>query len=215
MAQLFGKKADNIFRILLLGLLLFIGVSIAMGYGWSYSSFNTKEDMAVQQLVPFSHEHHVGGLGIDCRYCHTSVEVSAYAGMPASSVCMNCHSQIWTQAEMLEPVRKSYQDGTPLPWAKVNDLPDFVYFNHSMHIIKGIGCESCHGRVDRMPLMEKVHSFHMEWCLECHRDPDPHVRPRGAVTVMGWQAQNVEESATALARKYGVESKTDCYVCHR
>jgi hypothetical protein len=215
MAQLFTKKADNIFRILLLGILCLMGVSVALAYGWTYSSFNTHEGMAVQQPVPFSHEHHVGELGIDCRYCHTSVEVSAYAGIPASSICMNCHSQIWAEAEMLESVRAAYQEGKPLAWAKVNDLPDFVYFNHSMHVTHGIGCETCHGRVDRMPLMEKVHTFHMEWCLECHRNPDPYVRPRDAVTAMGWQAKNAEESPLVLARQYQVESKTDCYVCHR
>ncbi|HET9241289.1 MAG TPA: cytochrome c3 family protein [Oligoflexus sp.] len=215
MAQLFSKKADHILRMVLIGIVLLGGLSIALGYGWSYSSFNTNEHMVVQQTVPFSHEHHVGGLGIDCRYCHTSVEVSAHAGLPASSICMNCHSQIWSESAMLEPVRDSFAGKNPLVWAKVNDLPDFVYFNHSIHITKGIGCESCHGRVDRMPLMEKVHSFHMEWCLECHRDPAPHVRPREALTVMGWEPKSAEQAPDVLARQYKVQSKTDCYACHR
>lgn len=215
MAQLFRKSADNIFRIIVLGLVMITGLSIALGYGWSYSTFNTGQDAVVQQPVPFSHEHHVGGLGLDCRYCHTSVEVSAYAGLPASSICMNCHSQIWAESEMLRPVRESYANEKPLIWARVNDLPDFVYFNHSIHIYKGIGCESCHGRVDRMPLLSKAHTFHMEWCLECHKNPKPHLRPRDAVTVMGWQPGNAEESPDTLARKYSVESKTDCYTCHR
>jgi hypothetical protein len=215
MAQLFRKRADNILRIIVLGLAVIIGLSIALGYGWSYSTFNTREDAVIQQAVPFSHEHHVGGLGIDCRYCHTSVEVSAYAGLPASSICMNCHSQIWAESEMLKPVRDSYEHKKPLIWARVNDLPDFVYFNHSIHLNKGVGCESCHGRVDRMPLMSKVHTFHMEWCLECHENPKPHLRPREAITVMGWQPRNASEAPEALARTYNVQSRTDCYACHR
>ena len=124
---------------------------------------------AKPQPVPFSHQHHVAGLGIDCRYCHTSVETSSFAGIPPTKTCMNCHSQIWTNAALLEPVRESYRSGKSLEWTRVNELPDFVYFNHSIHVNKGVGCNTCHGPVDHMPLMYKHASLQMEWCLECHR----------------------------------------------
>jgi hypothetical protein len=128
---------------------------------------NTVADQPVQ----FSHQHHAGGIGIDCRYCHTSVEVSASAGIPPTKTCINCHSQIWSTSPYLEPVRASFREDKPLQWIRVHDLPDFVYFNHSIHVKKGVGCETCHGRVDRMPLMLQKSSLQMEWCLDCHRDP--------------------------------------------
>jgi hypothetical protein len=215
-AQLFGQKADLIFKVAILLVLALAALSIALGYAWSYSEFSTGEDMRVEQPVPFSHKHHVGELGIDCRYCHAYVESSAYAGIPASSTCMKCHSQIWPQSEMLAPVRESYDHGTALAWVKVNDLPDFVYFNHSIHVAKGIGCESCHGRVDQMPLMRKAATYHMEWCLDCHRDPEKHIRPREEITTMGWQRpDNDPEFAERLMHSYQVKSRTDCSTCHR
>jgi hypothetical protein len=137
--------------------------------------------------VQFSHEHHVAGLGIDCRYCHTSVEHTNYAGMPSTKTCMTCHSQIWTNAELLKPVRDSFREDKPIRWTRVHDLPDYVQFNHSIHVQKGIGCVSCHGRVDQMPLMWKTQSLYMEWCLSCHREPEKHVRPRDKVFDLNWQ----------------------------
>jgi hypothetical protein len=169
-----------------------------------------------EQPVPFSHKHHVTDDGIDCRYCHTSVETSHFAGLPATEVCMSCHSQIWTNAAMLEPVRASWRTGESLQWTRVHDLPEFVYFNHSIHINKGIGCASCHGRVDKMPLMFKANTLYMNWCLECHRAPEKFVRPREEVFNMAYQApSNQLELGQELVKKYHIQKLTDCYTCHR
>jgi hypothetical protein len=168
--------------------------------------------------VPFSHEHHVSGLGLDCRYCHLSVEKSAFAGIPPTQICMGCHSQIWKDSPMLEPVRASYRTGKPLEWTRVHDLPDFVYFNHSIHIAKGVGCESCHGRVDQMPLMRKVKTLQMEFCLECHREPQDFLRERDEVFRFGAQvSQRTPEEGRELVERYHVNVRqlTDCFVCHR
>ncbi|HUE19487.1 MAG TPA: cytochrome c3 family protein, partial [Stellaceae bacterium] len=169
------------------------------------------------QPVPFSHKHHVGGLGLDCRYCHQTVETSANAGMPSSDTCMSCHSQIWTNAPMLAPVRQSLADKTPLVWNRVDDIPDYAYFDHSIHVAKGVACETCHGRVDRMPLMQKVHSMNMGWCLDCHRDPAPNLRPHDAVFAMGWQRDVATPTPAALLDAYHVHltGLTDCTTCHR
>ena len=150
--------------------------------------------MRKPQPVPFSHQHHVTGLGIDCRYCHTSVETSSFAGIPPTKTCMNCHSQIWTNAQLLEPVRASYKSGESLQWTRVNQLPDFVYFNHSIHVNKGVGCNTCHGPVDQMPLMYQQESLQMEWCLGCHRAPENNLRPRDQVFNMRYQQPTECES---------------------
>ena len=152
------------------------------------SPYATYQDVAQAQPVPFSHQHHDGGDGIDCRYCHTSVENSSFAGIPPTKTCMNCHSQIWTDAPMLEPVRESYRTGKSLVWTRVDYLPDFVYFNHSIHVDKGVGCASCHGPVDKMPLMFEANSLQMEWCLNCHRAPEKFLRPRDQVFNMNYRA---------------------------
>lgn len=175
---------------------------------------------AVEQPVPFSHEHHVRGLGIGCQYCHTSVEQSAFAGLPPTETCMTCHSQLWTNAQMLAPVRESLQERRPIRWRRVHDLPDFVYFNHSVHVANGVGCESCHGRVDRMPLMRQEKPLTMGWCLECHRAPERFVRPKRAVYEMGWEPpEGVDREAFGrrLVKQYGIHTRqlTDCWVCHR
>jgi cytochrome c7-like protein len=177
-------------------------------------------------------QFHVGGLGIDCRYCHTSVEVSSFAGIPPTKTCMNCHSQIWTGAALLEPVRQSYRTGQSLIWNRVNDLPDFVYFNHSIHINKGVGCNTCHGPVDRMPLMYNYASLQMEWCLDCHRAPEKYLRPRDQVFNMRYEEPSSAKPVTFagkdysdqrtlgldLARQYKLRSVydiTSCSTCHR
>ncbi len=149
--------------------------------------YNTNQGDFVEQPIQFSHAHHVGGKGIDCRYCHTSVEESAFANIPPTKTCMNCHSQIWTNAPILEPVRASFRDNKPLHWTRVHDLPDFVYFNHSIHVKKGVGCATCHGRVDKMPLMYQQANLQMNWCLDCHRNPAKYVRPRDQVFNMAWE----------------------------
>ena len=172
----------------------------------------------VEQAVPFSHKHHVGDVGIDCRYCHTSVERSAFAGLPATHTCMTCHSQLFTDSPMLAPVVTSFADGKPLRWNRVHDLPDFVYFNHSIHIAKGIGCATCHGAVDRMPLTWRTASLEMQWCLDCHRAPEKYVRPREHVFDMDWQAAEgqVASGKALVARNHiHTASLADCSICHR
>ena len=170
----------------------------------------------MQQPVPFSHDHHVGQIGLDCRYCHTSVEKSSFAGMPPTSTCMNCHSQIWSDSPMLEPVRNSFKTNQPLQWTRVHDLAEFVYFNHSVHVNKGVGCASCHGRVDQMPLMRKANTLQMEWCLNCHRHPERYVRPMSEVFDMKWEApHDGGASGRQLVAERHIQSMTNCSTCHR
>jgi hypothetical protein len=169
-----------------------------------------------EQPVPFSHKHHVSGLGIDCRYCHTSVETSSFAGIPPTTTCMSCHSQIWAGSPMLEPVRASLRTNEPLRWTRVHDLPDFVYFDHSIHVAKGVGCSTCHGRVDQMPITWRENTLLMEWCLNCHREPERYVRPRSAIFQMDWvPPPNQLEAGRALLQAYHIRKLTDCYTCHR
>ena len=151
------------------------------------------------QPVPFSHQHHVGDLGIDCRYCHTAVEKSSYAGMPPTETCMNCHSQIWVGSDMLAPVRESYRTDQSLHWQRIYNLPGFVYFDHSIHIHKGIGCTTCHGRIDEMPITFQMPSLLMEWCLDCHRHPEPNLRPPGEIFNVKWQAAGQSNGARAAS----------------
>src|SRR2546429_9526076 len=187
MPQVFNRGANGLARmsIVVLGL-----VATAVGLSLlelQRSPWVTRQGERLEQPVPFSHQHHVAGLGIDCRYCHTSVENSKFAGIPPTKTCMNCHSQIWTNAALLEPVRESYRTDKSLQWTRVNQLPDYVYFDHSIHINKGVGCNTCHGQVDRMPLMYQYASLQMEWCLNCHRAPEKHLRPRDQVFNMEYQ----------------------------
>ncbi len=195
---------------------VFLGVVMVV----ARSPYVTKQDMAVEQLVPFSHRHHVGDIGLDCRYCHQTVETSARAGLPSTQVCMNCHRDLWNQASMLAPVRESFRTGQPLVWSRVHDLADYVYFNHSIHIHKGIGCYSCHGDVSDMPLVRRVQPLTMEWCLDCHRAPEKHVRPSQFVFVTKpvaeiAQRDGVEFDPEQLAKEYALQSRTNCTICHR
>ena len=171
------------------------------------------------QPVPFSHEHHVAGLGIDCRYCHTAVEVSSFAGIPPTATCMNCHSQIWSGSDVLKPLRDSFQTGTPIRWTRVHNLPDFVYFNHSIHVRKGVGCVTCHGPVDRMPLMWQDQTLQMEWCLDCHRAPEQYLRPREQVFNMNWRPDREQRVlGRQLVKQYNIRNPrelTSCSTCHR
>jgi len=150
------------------------------------SPWVTRQGQRADQPVPFSHKHHVEGLGLQCQYCHTSVEKSSYAGIPPTRTCMNCHAQIWTNANLLEPVRQSWATGQSIVWTKVHDLPDFVYFSHEIHVNKGLGCSSCHGRVDEMPIMYQQNTLQMEWCLNCHRNPEKNLRPTSEIYNMAW-----------------------------
>jgi hypothetical protein len=169
--------------------------------------------------VPFSHQHHVGDLGIDCRYCHTSVEHAPNAGIPATEICMNCHSQMWVGSDMLEPVRASWRTGQSLQWQRIYNLPGFAYFDHSIHIHKGVGCSSCHGRIDAMPLTYQVPSLLMEWCLDCHRNPEQRLRPSAEVFNMHWEPPADQlEIGRKLAQEYKLRDTnflTSCSVCHR
>src|SRR5438876_8363555 len=203
MAQIFGKASNSVARVTLLA--IFFGFFGFWGvvYAVYQSPYTTRVNVPLDQPVPFSHQHHVAGLGLDCRYCHTSVETSSFAGLPPTETCMTCHSQVWRDAPMLEPVRASLRDNVPLKWNRVNDLPDFVYFNHSIHVNKGIGCATCHGQVDEMPLMMQEASLQMEWCLGCHRNPERYVRPRDAVFRVDYVAPaNQMELGTRLVAEY-------------
>jgi hypothetical protein len=217
MSQVFPRSANSWSKASLITIILLV-----LGLGWviltlQRSDVVTSANEFVEQPVQFSHQHHAGGIGIDCRYCHTSVEVAPSAGIPPTKTCINCHSQIWNQSPYLEPVRASYRDDRPLNWIRVHDLPDFVYFNHSIHVRKGVGCETCHGRVDRMPLMFQAKSLQMEWCLDCHRDPSRYVRPADQITTMGY-LRPASVNGADLVRDYkiaGVAELTSCSVCHR
>jgi hypothetical protein len=219
-AQIFSRTADTWFRaalvgIVVVGFLALIGIPEVI----ARSQYVTDVARTPQQPVPFSHKHHAGELGIDCRYCHTSVETSADAGYPATHVCMTCHSQIWTQAPMLAPVRESLAENRPLVWQRVARVPDYVYFRHDIHIAKGVSCFECHGRVDRMPLMYRAKAFEMRFCLDCHRDPAPHLRPREAVFDPDWTPPADRRAlGQALMRRYHIHGPGDlthCTVCHR
>src|ERR1700736_3385572 len=232
MSQIFHPSTNTLSRLSIFG-----GVFIIAFLVWAWAELNgstyaTRAKVPVEQPVPFSHEHHVGGLGIDCRYCHTSVENSSFANIPPTKTCMNCHSQIWTNAAMLEPVRASYRTGESLQWTRVNQLPDFVYFNHSIHVTKGVGCNDCHGPVDQMPLMYQQASLQMEWCLNCHRAPEKFLRPREQVFNMRYQQPTTsspvqiggtsytdqDSLGSALVKKYQlrtVQDITSCNTCHR
>jgi hypothetical protein len=219
MAQIFHPSSNTFAKATIFGAVFFIAGLAGVGLIWARSPYTTGVGVVQPQPVQFSHEHHVDGLGIDCRYCHTSVEESPYAGMPPTHTCMSCHSQIWNDSPALEPVRESYRTGQPLVWTRVHNVPDFVYFNHSIHIHKGVGCATCHGRVDHMPLMWKAEPMTMEWCLECHRAPERFLQPRETVFVMDYaQPVNQLEVGRQLVEEYHVRDPqrlTDCYICHR
>jgi hypothetical protein len=219
MSQIFHRHTNVYSRLSILAIvavLLLAGAGVAV---LNWSGYNTNQGVFVEQPIQFSHAHHVGGMGIDCRYCHTSVEESAFANIPPTKTCMNCHSRIWLGAPILEPVRASMADGKPLNWVRVNDLPDFVYFNHSIHVRKGVGCATCHGRVDRMPLMYQEATLMMSWCVDCHRNPAKYVRPREEVFNMAWERPaNDPGLGERLVKEYkiaSVDQLTSCSTCHR
>jgi hypothetical protein len=216
MPQIFHRSANTLSKVSLAGILILAGGLIGLVMMLGRSSYVTRAHEYVEQPVQFSHLHHVLDDGIDCRYCHTSVETSSFAGIPPTKTCMNCHSQIWQSAPILEPVRASFREDRPLRWTRVHDLPDFVYFNHSIHVKKGMGCETCHGRVDQMPLMQQVQSLQMEWCINCHRNPQDYVRPRSEVFTMGYRPPRPQsEEGPDLVNEYQIKPSTDCSTCHR
>jgi len=216
MRQLFPRGSNAVSRASIVVVLLLLGGVAATGALLSNSGYSTGQGVFLNQPVPFSHDHHTAGLGIDCRYCHTGVEVAATAGIPPIATCMNCHRQIWTNAELLEPIRAAYREGVAVEWERVHDLPDFVYFDHSVHVTKGIGCETCHGRVDRMPLVYQASSLTMAWCLDCHRDPARFVRPKEEVFTFGWEPPVPQRVlGPQLVEQYDIQTRTSCSACHR
>jgi hypothetical protein len=218
MAQLFSQKANVHARIIIVGV-----VVLTCCAGWAtseiyWSPYTTYVDVAFNQPVPFSHKHHVGDDGIDCRYCHTTVEKSAFAGLPSTDTCMTCHSQVWKDAPMLAPVRESLAANRPLQWNRVHDLPDYVYFDHSIHVAKGIGCSTCHGRIDQMPLTRKTQTLYMKWCLDCHRAPQKFIRPRDKIYDLAWQPKPDPNQGEQLIAQNHVDVSgrlTNCSTCHR
>ncbi|QQS42934.1 MAG: cytochrome c3 family protein [Acidobacteriota bacterium] len=219
MAQLFHRGANHVAKasmvavVVLGGLVFFAYTQIAR------SSYLTNRYLERPQPVQFSHKHHVGDDGIDCRYCHTSVETAASAGMPPTQTCMNCHNQLWADSPYLEPVQSSFRENTPILWERVHDLPEFAYFNHSIHVAKGVGCSTCHGQIDNMPAVYQENTLQMEWCLSCHRNPEAFIRPRSEIYNMDWKDGNLTaEQRTELGKEYKLRSRellTSCSTCHR
>ena len=222
MPQIFHHSTNTLARLSIFG-----AVFILLGSLWvlaeiNRSAYNTGQFVERQQPVQFSHKHHVADDGIDCRYCHPSVETSNSAGIPPTKTCMNCHTQIWADSPYLEPVRESWRTGRPIEWTRVHDLPDYAYFNHSIHVAKGVGCSTCHGRIDLMPAVYQAASLQMEWCLSCHRQPERFLRPKEQIYNMEWRAENTKaeeiEEGKRLKEQYKVRNArilTSCMTCHR
>ncbi len=219
MAQIFNKSANNIARISIVA-----GVVLAATAGFAFtqlsrSSYLTGQYVEKQQPVQFSHKHHVGDDGIDCRYCHSTVETTASAGMPSTQTCMNCHSQIWADSPYLEPVRASFRENKPILWERVHDLPEYTYFDHSIHVAKGVGCSTCHGRIDEMPAVFQENTLQMEWCLACHREPEKFIRPKSEIYNMKWSDGDLDSKERLdLKSNLKIRSKemmTSCSTCHR
>lgn len=232
MPQIFHRSTNTISRVSIISAVVLVSVFLGGALEMQRSPYFSWRGVAREQPVPFSHQHHVAGLGIDCRYCHTTVETSNFAGIPPTKTCMNCHAQIWTNAPMLEPVRESFRSGNSLVWTRVNAVPDFVYFDHSIHINKGVGCNECHGQVDRMPLMLAQNTMQMEWCITCHRAPEKVLRPKEQVFNMRYEQPNADKPVTVngqkftdqialgsyLKKQYHLRSEQDitsCNTCHR
>ena len=219
MPQIFHHSTNFLARLTIFGAIFILVGALWVVAAINRSSWNTGAFVEREQPVQFSHKHHSGDDGIDCRYCHTSVETSASAGMPSTQVCMNCHTQIWADSPYLEPVRESYRTGKPIEWTRVHDMPDYVYFNHSIHVNKGVGCSTCHGNVSQMPLMFQASSLQMEWCLSCHRQPQNFVREQKDIYKMDWQPPvNQAEVGAELVKRNKIPDSfilTSCSTCHR
>ena len=220
--QIFHHSTNALAKITIYGAIFVLAAALYATVELNRSSWNTGQWVERQQPVQFSHKHHVGDDGIDCRYCHSSVETSASAGMPSTNTCMSCHKQIWSDSPYLEPVRASFRDGKPIEWIRVHDLPDYVFFNHSIHVNKGVGCSTCHGRIDEMPILFQAATLQMEWCLECHRAPEKFVRPKERVFDMTWRPVNKTDmdlvEGRSIVARYKIQDKkvlTSCSTCHR
>ena len=218
MGQVFHRSANSIALLSIVGGGLLATAAAVVGWLLVWSPYMTQQNIVVPQPVPFSHQHHVEGLGLDCRYCHTSVEDASFAGIPPTKTCMTCHSQIWTNAAILAPIRDSYANNTPIQWTRINDLPDYVYFDHSIHIAKGVGCTTCHGPIGEMPITWKGESLKMSWCLNCHRHPEKYLRPADQVFNADYQTpSNQVALGQQLVKQYDIQLNllTNCSTCHR
>src|ERR1700716_4191467 len=222
MAQIFHRSTNFISKVSVFFGALLAALALGGVMGLARAPYLTNQNVTREQPIQFSHKHHVGDDGIDCRYCHSSVEAGASAGIPSTAVCMNCHKQIWADSPYLEPVRASLKTGKPLEWIRVHDLPDFAYFNHAIHFNKGVGCSTCHGRIDQMPVVSQANSLQMEWCLECHRRPENFVRPKEKIFDMEWRPRNSTKKEIAegieLKKQYHIQEPavlTSCSTCHR
>lgn len=218
MAQIFHPSTNVIAKLSIVGVMMAVPILGVAGYFFNMT-YGIDLKVPLEQPVEFSHRHHVLDDGLDCRYCHTSVDKGAFAGIPPTSTCMTCHSQLWSDSPMLKPVRDSHASGKPIEWTRVHDLPDFTYFNHSIHLKKGVGCESCHGRVDLMAMTMKDQTLAMDWCIACHRNPEKHLRPRDKVYEMGYKADGDQTTiGKKLKDEYHVLNEfqlTNCSICHR
>lgn len=216
MPQIFHRSSNVVAKMTIISAVALVVLFASGATLYFWSPYVTGQGENIAQPVQFTHEHHVAGLGIDCRYCHWSVETSSFAGIPPTKVCMGCHTQLWSEEEILEPIRTSWSSGVPIKWRRVHNLADFAYFNHAIHIAKGIGCAECHGRVDQMPLMYQASTLHMRWCLECHSQPEKFVRPREEVFNSAYEhPPNQEELGRKLVEEYHIQSKMSCNNCHR
>lgn len=219
MAQVFHRSANNIAKASLIAAVLLGGVAFYVVTQIARSSYVTGRYLEKDQPVQFSHKHHVGDDGVDCRYCHTSVETSSSAGLPPTQTCMNCHSQIWADSPYLEPVRASFRENKPIQWERVHDLPEYVYFNHSIHVAKGVGCSTCHGRIDEMASVYQENTLQMEWCIACHKDPSQYIRPKEEIYNMAWHDGDIgPKEREKLKADYKIRSRemmTSCSTCHR
>lgn len=216
--QIFAPRANSIIRLSLAAIPCAVVVFFLFAYQFAASPYTTSEGWTPDQPVPFSHKHHVGALGLDCRYCHGGVEDTSFAGIPPTATCMTCHSQLWTNAGILAPVRNSLAEDRPIRWNRVYSLPDYVYFNHSVHVKNGVGCSTCHGDMTTQPLTMQKAPLTMGWCLQCHRDPGPHLRPEKAIfDPHAPDPHNNAAKSEAMLRHYVIETSnmTDCSTCHR
>lgn len=213
MAQIFPRWANEVPRRILLGLIILVTATVA-GVWYYFSPEYTDVGYAPEQPVPYSHRLHAGQLGLDCQYCHTTADESKQANVPPTQTCMNCHEQILPDSENLAEIRESWETGEPVEWVRVHNLPDYAYFNHAAHVNAGVGCESCHGRVDRMEVVFQKEPLSMSWCLDCHRNPEQYVRPVDEVTTMGYEAENQLEMGRDLVAKHNIQPPTYCQSCH-
>ncbi|HEX3928456.1 MAG TPA: cytochrome c3 family protein [Gemmatimonadales bacterium] len=216
MAALFPPRATKWGRGVLIGGGLALLLVPVAAMAWVRTSWARGEHIVVQQPIPFSHALHAGTFAIDCRFCHSEVEWSANAGMPPTDRCVTCHTPLWRSTAVLTPVRTSLATGTPIPWRRVTQLPAFVYFNHAMHVSNGVACATCHGDVAHMTVVRQVVPLTMQWCVDCHRDPWPHLPSQpAAVTVVASQASSLPTARTGLIAEYRIHQFTNCTTCHR